>query len=234
MLEVRGLHAGYGLARVLEDVSLDASKGAITAVLGANGAGKTTLMRALSGLLPVSSGEVRFAGEDITGLPPEHRVARGLSLVPEGRLVFPDLSVWETLRAGAYIPRARSGWRKRAAEMLDLFPNLAERRDTTAGSLSGGEQQMLAIARGLMSQPRLLMLDEPSLGLAPAMAAQTFAALAEIGRSGVTILLVDQDVNATLDLAGYAYVMENGRLVEEGESATLADSPMIREAYLGL
>ena len=234
MLEVRGLHAGYGLVRVLEDVRLDARESAITAVLGSNGAGKTTLMRVLSGLLPATSGQVVFAGADITGLSPEDRVARGLALVPEGRMVFPDFSVWETLRAGAYIARARTGWRKRAAEMLELFPNLAERRDTAAGSLSGGEQQMLAIARGLMSQPSLLMLDEPSLGLAPGMAAQTFSALKEIGRSGVTILLVDQDVTATLKLAGYAYVMENGRLVEEGDSATLVDSPMIREAYLGL
>lgn len=234
LLSVEALHAGYGQSRVLQGVSLSVAPGSITAVLGSNGAGKTTLMRVLSGLLVPSQGRVRFQGQDITGWRADERVAAGLALIPEGRLVFPDFTVMETLRIGAWLPRTRSGWRARAEQMLDLFPTLARRRSSPGGALSGGEQQMLAIARGLMSQPRLLMLDEPSLGLAPGMAAATFAALARIRGSGITILVVDQDVHATLAVADRGYVLENGQVVVAGAAADLQESPLVREAYLGL
>jgi branched-chain amino acid transport system ATP-binding protein len=234
LLQVAGLKAGYGEVHVLEGIDLTVAEGAITAVIGSNGAGKTTLMRVLSGLLAPEAGRVVFAGDDITAAKPSQRVERGLVLVPEGRLVFPDISVADTLRLGAYGPQAREGWRERVAEMYELFPRLAERRNTRGGSLSGGEQQMLALARGLMSRPKLLLLDEPSLGLAPVMAQHVFGAIQEIAATGITVCLVEQDVHATLELADYGYVLENGRIAAEDSGAALLDSPRIKESYLGL
>ena len=234
LLQIEGLEAGYGEVHVLEGIGLTVNEGAITAVIGSNGAGKTTLMRVLSGLLPPDAGRVFFAGDDITAWKPARRVEQGLVLVPEGRLVFSDISVADTLRLGAYGRQAREGWRERVAEMYELFPRLAERRNTRGGSLSGGEQQMLALARGLMSRPRLLLLDEPSLGLAPVMAQHVFAAIREIAASGITICLVEQDVHATLELADYGYVLENGRIAAEDTGRALLASPRIKESYLGL
>ena len=234
LLEVAALDAGYGPAAVLRGIAMTVEEGSITAVIGSNGAGKTTLMRVLAGLLPARAGRLAFAGAIATDLPTAERVARGLVLVPEGRLVFPDLTVDETLRIGAYARHARAGAAARRAGIYEQFPRLAERRTTRAGSLSGGEQQMLALARGLMSVPRLLLLDEPSLGLAPAIAQHVFAAIRTIRDRGTTVLLVEQDVHSTLALADRAYVLENGAIVGEGTGAALLASPLIRESYLGL
>ena len=234
LLEIEDLTAGYGATTVLRGVTLSVAAGSVTALVGSNGAGKTTLMRAVSGLLPVTSGSLRFDGNRITHETPNRRVERGLALVPEGRLVFPDFTVAETLRIGAYAPHARAGWRARADDMYALFPRLAERRGQRAQVLSGGEQQMLALARALMSRPRLLLLDEPSLGLAPMMAALVFETIASLRATGLTVFVVEQDVDAALTIADYAYVLENGSLVAEGEGPTLLGEDSIREAYLGL
>ena len=234
LLEIEDLTAGYGATTVLRGVTLSVAAGSVTALVGSNGAGKTTLMRAVSGLLPVTSGSLRFDGNRITHETPNRRVERGLALVPEGRLVFPDFTVAETLRIGAYAPHARAGWRARADDMYALFPRLAERRGQRAQVLSGGEQQMLALARALMSRPRLLLLDEPSLGLAPMMAALVFETIASLRATGLTVFVVEQDVDAALTIADYAYVLENGSLVVEGEGPTLLGEDSIREAYLGL
>jgi branched-chain amino acid transport system ATP-binding protein len=234
LLEVEGVSAGYGDATILKGVAIAVQAGKITAVIGSNGAGKTTLMRVLSGLLPAGDGSVTFAGDLITNMSPGERVARGLSLVPEGRLVFPDFSVQETLKVGAYCARAREGWRDRMANVFDMFPRLKERRHQRAGSLSGGEQQMLALGRGLMSAPKLLLLDEPSLGLAPIMADQVFESVQQMNAAGLTICLVEQDVRAALAIAEYGYVMEHGEVVKHGTSRALLDDPQIRENILGI
>jgi branched-chain amino acid transport system ATP-binding protein len=234
MLEAIGASAGYGEIQVLQAVDVAIPAGSITAVIGSNGAGKSTLMRSLAGLLRLQSGRIRFDGADVTARFAHQRVDDGIALVPEGRLVFPDFSVAETLRIGAFLPRVRRGWQQRVDQMYELFPRLKERRGTRAGLLSGGEQQMLALARGLMSQPRVLLLDEPSLGLAPAMADEVFAALRSIRESGVTIGLVEQNVYAALSIADSAYVMEDGQVVRHGQSKALIDDPAIRQAYLGL
>jgi branched-chain amino acid transport system ATP-binding protein len=234
LLEALGASAGYGEIQVLDQVDVTIPAGSITAIIGSNGAGKSTLMRSLAGLLRLRSGRIRFDGADVTGRLAHQRVDDGIALVPEGRLVFPDFTVAETLRIGAYLPRVRKGWQARVDLMYELFPRLKERRATLAGLLSGGEQQMLALARGLMSMPRVLLLDEPSLGLAPAMADEVFAALRSIRAQGVTIGLVEQNVYAALSIADSAYVMEDGHVVRHGPSASLIDDPMIRQAYLGL
>ena len=234
LLEARALHAGYGDAAVLHGLSLQLRSGAITAVIGSNGVGKTTLMRVLAGVLPATAGEILWEGAAIGDTTPAARVALGLALVPEGRLVFPDLTVQETLRIGAYIPRARADWRRRADEIYELFPRLAERRAQRAGSLSGGEQQMLALGRGLMSRPRLLLLDEPSLGLAPIMASQVFEAVRRIGAGGVTVCLVEQDVRAALEISDFAYVVEHGAVAMQGAAAEMLARPEIRSAFLGI
>ncbi|MDM0025278.1 ABC transporter ATP-binding protein [Variovorax saccharolyticus] len=234
LLEALGACAGYGEIQVLDRVDVAIPAGSITAIIGSNGAGKSTLMRSLAGLLRLRSGRIRFDGADVTGRFAHQRVDDGIALVPEGRLVFPDFSVAETLRIGAYLPRVRKGWQARVDLMYELFPRLKERRTTSAGLLSGGEQQMLALARGLMSMPRVLLLDEPSLGLAPAMADEVFAALRSIRAQGVTIGLVEQNVYAALSIADTAYVMEDGHVLRHGPSASLIDDPMIRQAYLGL
>ncbi len=234
LLEIEGLAAGYGVVPVLDDITLATAEGSITALVGNNGAGKSTLMRAVAGLIEPNRGRVRFDGEDITGETAGARVARGMALVPEGRLVFPDFTVEETLKLGAYSARARPGWALRKEEMYALFPRLAERRRQRAATLSGGEQQMLALARALMSKPRLLLLDEPSLGLAPLMAAHLFETIRAVRAEGVSVFMVEQDVHTTLGIADYAYVLENGRLVTEGAGPTLLGQEAISRAYLGL
>jgi branched-chain amino acid transport system ATP-binding protein len=234
MLRVERLCAGYGEVRILHGLSCVADAGTITALIGANGAGKTTLMRALCGLLPATSGSIIFQGEDITDWPAHRRVDAGLVLVPEGRLVFGNLSVEDNLRLGAITPRVRSSWRARRDEMFDLFPRLRERRRQAASTLSGGEQQMLAIARGLMAHPRMLLLDEPTLGLAPVACKQVFDLLTEINAQGLSILLAEQDVRATLSRAGSAYVVENGSVALSGRARDLERDERVRRAYMGL
>jgi branched-chain amino acid transport system ATP-binding protein len=234
LLSVRDLDAGYGPVQVLKQVRFSVSEHSITAVIGSNGAGKTTMMRTVAGLLSASSGQISFVGKDVTFTPTHLRVAEGIVLIPEGRLVFPDFTVEETLRIGAYSSRAHAGADARAAEMYELFPRLRERRDVRAGSLSGGEQQMLAIARGLMAAPRLLLLDEPSLGLAPSTAQMLFETIVEIRRRGITICLVEQDVHSTLEIADYAYVLEDGAVVAGGLANEMLGSAQVRESYLGL
>ena len=234
LLEVRAASAGYGEVRILQGVSLDVAESSITALLGSNGAGKTTLMRALAGLLPLDGGRIVFADTRIDSTAPHERVARGIALVPEGRLIFPEFSVEENLRAGGIVRRARAAAQTRIAEMFALFPRLRERRRQAGGTLSGGEQQMLAIARGLMSDPRLLLLDEPSLGLAPAVAAEMFEMILRIRARGVSVFIVEQDIHATLAIADSAYVLENGRIALAGTGAALLEDPSVKEAYLGL
>jgi branched-chain amino acid transport system ATP-binding protein len=231
MLEVSGLAAGYLGENVVEGVDVEVGAGQAVAIIGSNGAGKTTLFRALCGLLPVSAGRVRFDGEDITGRP-AHRVARaGLAYVPAERHLFPGMSVRDNLALGAYPGRPD---RATLRLVLDLFPRLAERRGQSAGSLSGGEQQMLAVGRALMSRPRLLMLDEPTTGLAPKLARSAYAALGVLKKQGVTLLIAEQQVPLALSLADRGYVLENGRIRLDGASEDLARNPEVRRAYLGV
>ena len=234
LLQLEKISAGYGEVRILNAVSLEVAEGSISALVGSNGVGKTTLMRVLAGLLPLDDGKVVYSGRDISQAPPHDRVERGMALVPEGRLIFPDFSVEENLRIGAVSPRARAQAAERTEEMFTLFPRLRERRRQAGGTLSGGEQQMLALARGLMSGPRLLLLDEPSLGLAPAITASLFEMIERIRDRGVTVFIVEQDISSTLAISDSAYVMENGRIAVAGTGADLLQDPTVREAYLGL
>ena len=234
LLQLEKISAGYGEVRILNAVSLEVAEGSISALVGSNGVGKTTLMRVLAGLLPLDDGKVVFSGDDISQAPPHDRVERGMALVPEGRLIFPDFSVQENLRIGAVSPRARAQAAERTEEMFTLFPRLRERRRQAGGTLSGGEQQMLALARGLMSGPRLLLLDEPSLGLAPAITASLFEMIERTRDRGVTVFIVEQDISSTLAISDSAYVMENGRIAMAGTGADLLQDPTVREAYLGL
>lgn len=233
LLSMELVAAGYGDAEVLREVSLSVREGSITALLGANGAGKTTVMRVLAGMLPPRNGIVRFAGNDVAGVAAWDRVAAGLALVPEGRQVFADFTVEENLRIGG-CRRPAAKRTARLDEIYALFPRLLERRRQLAGSLSGGEQQMLALGRGLMSEPRLLLLDEPTLGLAPAMAAAVFDLIRRIREAGTTILIAEQDVRTTLQTADHAFVIENGRNVLAGPAAALLDDAAVRESYLGM
>ena len=234
MLEVEGLVGGYETTQVLHDLSLQVNAGSATALLGGNGAGKTTLMKTLAGLLPVRSGRIRFLGEDITARPSNERVHAGLVLVPEGRMVFPSLTVRENLRLGAINPRARPHWQRSLEHVFHVFPRLLEREAQAAVTLSGGEQQMLAIGRGLMAQPRLMLLDEPTLGLSPLMSRQIFELVRRLVADGLTLLLAEQDVFQSLNAAERAYVIENGRVAAEGPARAIADDPRIKQAYLGL
>jgi branched-chain amino acid transport system ATP-binding protein len=234
LLEVDDLAVAYGDMIALHGVSIEVAAGETVTVLGANAAGKTTLLRAISGLVPRRRGTIRFDGEAIDRLPTHERIARGLALVPEGRMVFPFLSVEDNLRLGAFTPRARARAEETLAHVYATFPRLPERRRQMAGSLSGGEQQMLALGRGLMSLPRLLMLDEPSLGLAPILVQEVMQQVATIRGEGVTVLIVEQNVHQTLKLADRGYVLENGRLTLQGTAAELAASDEVRRAYLGL
>jgi branched-chain amino acid transport system ATP-binding protein len=234
LLEIRGLQVAYGDVTALWDVSLDVPAGAIVALLGSNGAGKTTTLRTVSGLLRPRAGAIRLDGEDLTALPPHAIVALGLGHVPEGRRIWPGMSVLEHLRLGAF-PRSARAHRDASLErVLALFPRLRERRGQAAGTLSGGEQQMLAIGRALMGRPRLLLLDEPSLGLAPRVVAELFETIAAVNRDGVAVLLVEQNAHQALEVAGHAYVLETGRVARAGPAAALLDDPDVKEAYLGL
>jgi branched-chain amino acid transport system ATP-binding protein len=234
MLELDALAGGYGTTKILHGVSLHAPGGQVTALLGANGAGKTTLMKTLSGMVPVQSGRIRFQGEDITQLSSDKRVLAGLVLVPEGRMVFPGLSVRENLRLGAINPRARPHTAQSMEQVFVLFPRLLEREAQPAATLSGGEQQMLAIGRGLMAKPSLILLDEPSLGLSPLMAKEIFRLIGRLVADGITLLLAEQNVQQSLECSTQAYVIENGRVAAQGRSADLAGDPRIKQAYMGL
>lgn len=234
MLEIRDLQAGYGHVQILHGISLEAPKGRITALLGANGAGKTTLMRSIAGLLLPTAGSIVVGGIDITRFGTNERVERGIALIPEGRLVFPGLSVVDNLRLGAITRRKSHDLSHRVDEMYSLFPRLAERSRQAAGTLSGGEQQMLAIARGLMSAPELLLLDEPTLGLSPVMCGIIYRTIADLAKRGLTILMAEQNVPQALTLAETAHVMENGRIVLSGNASALAREPRVRSAYMGV
>lgn len=234
VLEVQGISVYYDKIQAVWDVTFEVGEHEVTALMGSNGAGKTATMKSISGLLPVAKGEVRFLGQPINMLPSHKRVELGISLVPEGRSIFPYLSTEENLEIGAYCKGARRGLRTTIEHVYELFPQLRLRRRQLASSLSGGEQQMLAIGRGLMSQPSLLMLDEPSLGLAPIMVKLVFEIVEKIRSEGVTILLVEQNVRHTLQVARVAYVLENGRIALTGYGKDLLHDPHIKKAYLGL
>ncbi len=233
MLEIRGLNAGYGEVQVLWDVSLRVEKGEIVSLIGANGAGKTTTLKSVMGIVKPFMGEIVFNGREITGLPTHRIVRMGLSLVPEGRHLFPKMTVMENLRMGAYAVDG-SKYRDLLERVFQIFPVLKERKDQLASTLSGGEQQMLAIARGLMSDPQILMLDEPSLGLAPKIVKKVMKVVSEIREEGVTILLVEQNAKISLEISDRGYVLETGRVVLEGGSEELLRNEHVRRAYLGL
>lgn len=234
ILSIEGLGAGYGDLPVLHDIELSVRDGEIYSILGANGAGKTTLLRTLAGALKAQSGSVLFQGEQLVGVAPHKVIEKGIALVPEGRKLFPFSTVEENLRLGAYHRAARAQWKQTLEEMYEMFPRLAERKDQNAGSLSGGEQQMCAIARGLMSLPKMLLLDEPSLGLAPIVVEQVFQLIAELPSRGLTVLLVEQNVNEALALSARGSVLENGRFVIHGTATELLNNPEVRDAYLGV
>jgi branched-chain amino acid transport system ATP-binding protein len=234
MLEVRHVSAGYGAFTALWDVSLRVAAGEAVAVVGPNGAGKTTLMRVISGLVPARGGELVFEGATLTGRRADQIVAHGIAHVPEGRRIFPRLSVAENLKMGAFLPAARRTFRESAERVYALFPVLAERRSQRAGSLSGGEQQMLAIGRALMSRPKLILLDEPSMGLAPVMVLRVFDLIRRVREEGYTILVVEQNVRQVLKLVDRAYLLEVGRIRMEGRAEALTEQDFVRKAYMGV
>jgi branched-chain amino acid transport system ATP-binding protein len=234
LLRLEGVEAGYGDLVAISGVSLSVGRGEMVALIGANGAGKTTTLRAISGLLPLRRGSIELGGERVEGLGPAEVVARGIAHVPEGRQLFPSMTVRENLELGCRTPAARSARRETLDRVFELFPRLRERERQLAGTLSGGEQQMCAIARGLMARPALLMLDEPSLGLAPVMVRAIFETLQRINREGLTVLLVEQNVLRSLELCHRGYVLENGRIALEGTGRELLASPHVKQAYLGL
>jgi branched-chain amino acid transport system ATP-binding protein len=234
LLEVRELVAGYGEVKVLHGVSLQVGAGEVVALVGSNGAGKTTTLRAISGLIKPAAGQVFFDGRRVDGLDPHLIVRLGIVQVPEGRKIFPSLTVLENLELGAYVPEARRYRAESLKLVFQLFPVLAERSRQPAGTLSGGQQQMLAIGRALMARPRLLMLDEPSLGLAPNVVTEIFRKVSQIRESGTTVLLVEQNVRRALRVADRGYVLENGRVVLEGSGTELLANDHVRRAYLGL
>ena len=233
MLEVSNLITAYGKIEALKGVSLSVESGKITCLLGPNGAGKTTLMMTIAGILQSRSGSIRLNGSELVGLTPARIVARGVALVPENRLVFPHMSVRENLLAGAYQRRDNSAIAADIERMFVRFPQLRERREQLAGTLSGGEQQMLAVARALMSRPRLLLMDEPSLGLAPLVVAEIFRIVAELNRDGTSIFLVEQNAHMALQVAHQFYLMEQGRVTFAGTPGQLAEDEVIQRAYLG-
>ena len=233
MLEVKNIHVSYGDIRAVTGVSFEVTEGAIVSLLGANGAGKTTTLNAVSGLLHPSRGEIRLDGHRIDGLAPHAIIDLGIVQVAEGRKLFPTMTVWENLQLGAYRPRTKQRMKENLERVLKLFPVLQDRRQQVAGSLSGGEQQMLAIGRALMADPRALLLDEPSLGLAPRLVMTMFDVVREINNQGITIVLVEQNVSHALMLANRAFIIENGQVVLTG-GPELRDDPRVRTAYLGL
>ena len=234
MLTLENLHVSYGSIKALHGISLEVPEGKIVTLIGANGAGKTTTLRAISSLVKIASGSIRYDGADITRLSPNKIVARGLCHVPEGRMVFANLTVLENLKMGAYLQRDKKWIADQTDYVFSLFPRLKEREAQSAGTLSGGEQQMLAIGRALLSRPRFLMLDEPSLGIAPLLVKTIFERIVEINREqGLTILLVEQNANLALDVSSHAYVLETGNILLSGPSAELKANPEVQAAYLG-
>jgi branched-chain amino acid transport system ATP-binding protein len=234
LLKLKELAGRYGEVQVIHKISLEVKEGKISAIIGSNGAGKSTIISLISGLMQPLSGRIELEGADITGLPPHEIAEKGISQVPEGRGIFALMSVRENLIVGATIRRAKGDREKNMKRVFDIFPVLYNRRDQKAGSLSGGEQQMLAIGRGLMSNPKLLILDEPSLGLAPLLTQEMFHVLTELNKEGLTILLVDQNLTQTLKISHYGYVLENGRIALEGTSEELLASDRTKRAYLGM
>ena len=234
MLEVKNLGVNYGAINALQEVSLTVRRGDIVTLIGSNGAGKTTTLKTISGLLKARSGEILYEGRNVANLPPHEIVKLGISQVPEGRMVFANLTVLENLKMGAYLQRDREVIQGQMDYVFGVFPRLKERVKQIAGTLSGGEQQMLAIGRALMSKPRFLMLDEPSLGIAPLLVKTIFEKIVEVNqRQGITILLVEQNANLALQVSRYGYVLETGRITLHDESAALRQNPQVRKAYLG-
>ncbi|MDF2367134.1 ABC transporter ATP-binding protein [Sneathiella sp.] len=234
ILSIDDLYVSYGGVPALEGVSLSVKQGQITTIIGANGAGKTTLMKAVAGLLTPAKGKIDFQGDDITGLSPAQTVSKGLTLVPEGRRLFPTMSIRDNLMSGAYIRTDKDAIQKDMETVLDYFPVLKDRLSMPANSLSGGQQQMLAVGRALMASPKLLMLDEPSIGLAPTIVETIGNIIQTISRNGVDILLVEQNAHMALELADQAYVLENGKITLTGKGQELIQNDKVREAYLGL
>jgi branched-chain amino acid transport system ATP-binding protein len=234
MLEIQNLAVSYGAINALHGISLSVRTGQIVTLIGSNGAGKSTTLRAVSGLVKLKSGDIRYESASIAGLPPHEIVRRGLCQVPEGRMIFANLTVLENLRMGAYLQTDGAMIRRELELVFATFPRLRERERQVAGTLSGGEQQMLAIGRALMSRPRCLLLDEPSLGIAPLLVKTIFEKIVEINRQqGITILLVEQNANLALEISHYGYVLESGRIMLAGDSAQLRQNPQVRSAYLG-
>lgn len=234
MLNLENISAHYGDVQALRNVSLQIREGQIVSIIGSNGAGKSTTLNTISGVIRSSSGTIEFLGKRIENLPPHQIVERGIVQIPEARLLFPYMTVSENLELGAYTPKARRGKEENLEVVFRLFPILRDRENQLAGTLSGGEQQMLAIARGLMANPKLLMLDEPSLGLAPLLVKQVFETVKQINAQGITVLLVEQNVFHSLSIANQAYVLENGSVVLQGQAKEILDNPQVKEAYLGI
>jgi len=234
VLKLEAVSASYGSVPAISQVSIEIGEGEAVGLLGANGAGKSTTLRVISGLVKLSSGVIRFAGTDLASLPPHKIPELGIAHVPEGRQVFPEMTVQENLEIGAYVPKAKAERSQTLELVYSIFPRLAERRKQLAGTMSGGEQQMLAVGRGLMLKPRLLMLDEPSLGLAPVMTDLTFEKIGEIHKMGTAILLVEQNVSRALSLVARAYVLESGNVIMHGSSEELANNKQVQAAYLGI
>ena len=233
MLEIKNLHAGYGQMKVLQGVDLDIQAGEIVALLGSNGAGKSTLNNNISGIYTPTAGSILFEGEDIVGMRSEHVVQKGIIHVPEGRRIFPNISVRENLELGSYL-RGRQNRAANLDRVVGVFPRLQERFSQLAGTLSGGEQQMLAIGRGMMAEPRLMILDEPSLGLSPLLVEEMFALIQNLNKTGLSFFLVEQNVMQSLEIADRAYVIENGKIVLSGEATSLLDDPDLKKSYLGV
>lgn len=233
MLKIDQLYVNYGAIKALKNISCSVETGEIVALIGANGAGKTTILNAISGIIPIFSGTVAFLNETISGIPPHEIVKRGISQVPEGRRVFANMSVLENLEMGAYIRNDKNAILEEIDQVFARFPRLFERKKQLAKTLSGGEQQMLAMGRALMSRPKLLLLDEPSMGLAPMLVEQIFSIIQEINAGGTTIMLVEQNANMALSIAHRAYVLETGEVVLQGPAKELAANPEVRKAYLG-
>ena len=233
MLQLKGVSSGYGAIEALRGIDMSVTRGEIVTLIGANGAGKSTTLRNMTGLVPATAGEIVFEGKRLNGMPAHEIVKLGISMVPEGRQIFANLSVAENLDMGAYLQKDKAEIARQLERVYTLFPRLAERRKQLGGTLSGGEQQMLAIGRAMMARPRLLLLDEPSLGLAPILVKTILSAMDEINREGTTILLVEQNANAALKHSHRGYVLETGSIVMEGRSSDLAADPRVKEAYLG-
>ena len=233
LLKVTDLKVNYGGIKALKGITFAVKEGEIVTLIGANGAGKSTTLRSISGIVPVAGGKIEFDGEDLTGRDPQKIVSRGIALVPEGRRVFSNLTVAENLKIGAYLRKDEDGIRRDMLHVYEVFPRLKERSWQMAGTLSGGEQQMLAVGRAMMARPKLMMMDEPSLGLAPLVVRDIFHIIRQLSQEGITILLIEQNANAALKCANYGYVLETGSITLEGKGLELLENPRVRDAYLG-